>query len=272
MQLAIDAPEGRGRAAGSGLTAEERGDGRPILFVHGLTFDHRLLCETTESVFATRRARRLYVDLPGHGLTPAAPRYASAEGIVEALASFVDHACAAPPVVVGHSYGGYLALGLASVRKLAGLVLVTPVVEPDPARRTVAPRRVVRGAPLTFSSTEAERSTFEEIAVLQSPSTLAAYQRLVHPASERTDREALDAIRARYVLPWPVVSRLDPQLPTLVVCGRDDHWVGYEDALPLVRALPRAELEVLPDAGQLLPIEAGERWRTALGRFLDGVD
>ncbi|MEO6953516.1 MAG: alpha/beta hydrolase [Polyangia bacterium] len=253
------------------LATEERGDGRPVLFIHGLTFDHHLLLETSEPVFASRRARRLYVDLPGHGLTPPDPRCGSAEALVEVLASFVDHACTSPPIVVGHSYGGYLALGLASVRQLAGLVLVTPVVEPDPARRTVAPRRVVRPAPLHFSTSGEERETYEEIAVLQTPSTLAAYQRLVHPASERTDRQALEAIRTRYVLPWAVVSRLDVQLPTLVVCGRDDHWAGYEDALPIVRALPHAELEVLPDAGQLLPIEAGERWRFALGRFVDAT-
>ena len=250
---------------------EERGEGRQILFVHGLTFDHRLLLETSEPVFATRRARRFYVDLPGHGRTPSDPRCASAEALVETLASFVDGTCATPPVVVGHSYGGYLALGLASVRKVAGLVLVTPVVEPDPARRTVAPRRVVRPAPLAFSSGGQERETYEEIAVLQTPSTLAAYQRLVQPASERTDRAALETIRARYVLPWAVVSRLDPQLPAFILCGRDDHWAGYEDTLPIVRALPRAELEVVPDAGQLLPIEAGERWRACLGRFLDGT-
>ena len=93
-----------------------RGDGRPVLFVHGLTFDHALLEDASEPVFDRRRARRLYVDLPGHGDAPADPHAQSAEGLVALLAELIDTACAEPPIVVGHSYGAYLALGLASVR------------------------------------------------------------------------------------------------------------------------------------------------------------
>ena len=253
------------------IDVEAHGEGRPILFIHGLTFDRRMLVEASEPMFGALRARRLYVDLPGHGASPADPRASSAEGLVDALASFVDAACgAAPPIIVGHSYGGYLALGLASLRPIAGLVLVTPVIEPDLARRVVPPKRIAaRATELGFSPDEAERATFEEIAVVQTPEVLAAYQRLVHVASERTDRAMLDAVRRRYVLPAPIIAQLGERAPpTLIVCGRDDHWVGYEDALPLLRALPRAELVVLPEAGQLLPIEAGERYREVVGGFL----
>jgi pimeloyl-ACP methyl ester carboxylesterase len=253
------------------VDVEERGEGRPILFVHGLTFDRRMLLEASEPIFDHARARRLYADLPGHGASPGDPRAASAEGLVEALAGLVDAACGGtPPVVVGHSYGGYLALGLATVRPVAALVLVTPVVEPDLMRRAVPPRRVAHVDPeLAYSPGAPERATFEEIAVVQSAAVLAAYQRLVHAASERTDRAFLDEVRRRYVLPAPVVAQLaERSPPTLLLCGRDDHWVGYEDAIALERVLPRAELVVLPGCGQLLPIEAGERYRALVGEFL----
>jgi pimeloyl-ACP methyl ester carboxylesterase len=256
--------------AGVIVDVEERGEGRPILFVHGLTFDRRMLLEASEPIFDHARARRLYADLPGHGASPGDARAASAEGLVEALAGLVDAACAGtPPVVVGHSYGGYLALGLATVRPVAGLVLVTPVVEPDLARRVVPPRRVAELEPeLGYSPGAPERAMFEEIAVVQSSAVLTAYQRLVHAASERTDRAFLEQVRRRYVLPGPVLAQLAERAPrTLVLCGRDDHWVGYEDALVLVRALPCAELVVLPGCGQLMPIEAGERYRALVGEF-----
>jgi pimeloyl-ACP methyl ester carboxylesterase len=250
------------------LSVDTHGEGRPVLFVHGLTFDHALLKDASEPLFEHTRARRLYVDLPGHGATASDPAITSAEGLVEVLARFVDTACTEPPIVVGHSYGAYLALGLASVRTLAGVLCVTPVIEPDVSKRRVPERRVVRAEGLAFGD---EQATFEQIAVLQTAPILAAYQRLVHPASERTDRAALDAIRTRYVLPWPVVgaiARREVPLPVHLLCGRDDHWVGYEDALTVVRALPKAELEIVSDCGQLLPLEAGERYRAALARML----
>src|SRR5688572_23946568 len=107
---------------------EARGEGAPILFLHGLTFDRRLLVEASEPLFETLRARRLYVDLPGHGATPADARLASAEALCEGLAQLIDGACGGKaPIVVGHSYGGYLGLGLAAARRLKALALVTPV-------------------------------------------------------------------------------------------------------------------------------------------------
>ncbi len=245
------------------IELEERGDGQPVVFIHGLTFDRRLLLDASEPIFATRRARRIYLDLPGHGESPPDERAASAEGLVAALVERL--AGLEAPILVGHSYGAYLALGVATQRPVAGLALVTPVLEPDLARRRVPERRVAsRDRELPFGD---ERATFEEIAVQQSAGVLSAYQRLVHPASERTHRPFLEAVRARYVLPTPILARLEPR-PTLILCGRDDHWVGYEDALAFVRALPDSELVVLPGCGQLLPIEAAARYEELLSGFL----
>ena len=264
-------------APGSGLAREERGAGRPVLFIHGLTFDRHLLLETTEPVFAAPNAlhaRRVYIDLPGHGETAADASAASAEGLVATLARAYDELVGEEAgVVVGHSYGGYLALALAGCRKVHALVLVTPVVEPDVARRQPAPRRIIGPDDLRYSASGSERATFEEVAVLQTSAVIAAYQRLVQPASDRTDRAFLAEVRARYVYPAPIVSRLDESMPVSIVCGRDDHWCGYTDAQALLRALPSAELSVLPGCGQLLPIEQPERYlrfmEQALRRALD---
>jgi pimeloyl-ACP methyl ester carboxylesterase len=44
--------------------------------------------------------------------------------------------------------------------------------------------------------------------------------------------------------------------PAAILCGRDDHWVGWEDALRLARALRDVHYCVLPRCGHLLPFEA----------------
>ena len=113
-----------------------------------------------------------------------------------------------------------------------------------------------RDADLTFSDDPREREAFVEVAVRMTAPVLAAFQRVVHPANIAVDPRVVAAVRARYVLSRPLgdaLSNLDRS--ALIVCGRDDHWAGWQDASTLLRQLPHGQLTVLPDCGNLLPLE-----------------
>lgn len=50
--------------------AQERGAGTPILVLHGGGLDHRHMLDALEPVFIQSSGwRRVYIDLPGHGLS-----------------------------------------------------------------------------------------------------------------------------------------------------------------------------------------------------------
>jgi pyruvate dehydrogenase E2 component (dihydrolipoamide acetyltransferase) len=102
-----------------------RGEGAPIVFLHGFGADlngwrpvHRLLPETRPA---------LAIDLPGHGLTPLGEN-ASFEALVEAArAALADEGVSAAHLV-GHSLGGAVAVALAhrpDVKALS-LMLIAP--------------------------------------------------------------------------------------------------------------------------------------------------
>jgi pimeloyl-ACP methyl ester carboxylesterase len=258
---------------GHAVDYEVRGVGPTALLIHGLTVDRRIMIEAFEPVLATAGVRRLYVDLPGHGLSRGEPAQASADSFVELLAQLMRKELAATdrsdeleaPLIIGYSYGGYLATGL--VRELGGargLFLCCPVVEPDFARRRPAPRRVARhDGELNFSDDERERDAFDEVAVQRTREVLASFQRVVHPANIAVDARVVAAVRARYVLSRPLgdaLARLGR--PATIVCGRDDHWAGWRDAAMLVEQLVHAQLVVLPECGNLLPLEQAEALRT----------
>jgi pimeloyl-ACP methyl ester carboxylesterase len=263
---------------GQSLDYELRGNGPTVVLLHGLTTDRRVMIEAFDPFFADAGLRRLYVDLPGHGASRGDAARASADGIVAALAalmrSVLPEARAGEleaPLVVGYSWGGYLAQGL--VRELGGargLLLVCPVVEPDFARRLQPPRRVAaRAAELTFSDDPREREAFEEVAVQMTRAVLERFQRAVHPANVAADRAVVAALRARYALSRPLgdaLGRLDG--PATIVCGRDDHWAGWQDAARLVAQLQRPHFVVLPDCGQLLPFEQPAAFAQAVRDFL----
>ncbi|MCU1281865.1 MAG: 2-hydroxy-6-oxo-6-phenylhexa-2,4-dienoate hydrolase [bacterium] len=265
---------------------ELRGEGPTAVLVHGLTVDRRVMIDAFDELLAAAGLRRLYVDLPGHGASKGDAARASADDFVDELAALV-HAELRPakssggaasetslleaPIVVGYSYGGYLAQAL--VRELGGargLLLVCPVVEPDFARRTQPPRRVAAHDPeLVYSSDPREREAFAEVAVQMTRPVLERFQRAVHPANIAADATVVTAVRARYALSRPIgdaLARLDA--PSTIVCGRDDHWAGWQDTVPLVAQLKRPHFVVLPDCGHLLPFEQPLAFAQAVRDFL----
>ncbi len=109
--------------------------GLTLVFVHGLLLDNHASFYMTLAPGLAKRARVVLYDLRGHGLSEQ-PRSgytvtdmtADLAGLVEAVSP------ASPVVVVGHSYGGYVAMRFAVTHaaRVAGLVLIeahTGIVE-----------------------------------------------------------------------------------------------------------------------------------------------
>ena len=106
----------------------DRGRGHPVLFVHGqpgLGSDWDLVSERLAD------HRLLIVDRPGYGRS--GEETLTIAGNVEVLAEVVTGHDAAPVTVVGHSYGGGVAIELAARRPelVSGLVLVGSIGRAD---------------------------------------------------------------------------------------------------------------------------------------------
>lgn len=106
----------------------ERGQGLPVLFVHGLggtQFHFLPLFARLEKDF-----RLIAVDRPGsgystrRGLTPASPKEQA-----EFIASFIDTMKLDRPLLVGHSLGGAVSLATALDHRdrISGLALISPL-------------------------------------------------------------------------------------------------------------------------------------------------
>jgi pimeloyl-ACP methyl ester carboxylesterase len=226
----------------------EHGSGTPLVALHGAGVDHRELAAAIEAVVPTAGIRRIYLDLPGMGGS-SAEGLASNDDVVTLLGDFIDHLGAGPVMLLGHSYGAYLARGVAARRPdaLLGLGLLCPVAETS---RNVPGHQVVRQDPEAYDELEpAQRAGFDEYFVVRTAETARRYRDHVVPGTTLVDQDALGRIFAA----WPVhVGSAPWERPTLIVTGRRDSVVGCADATDLLAQYPHATLAVLEDAGHAL--------------------
>ncbi|MFK4085542.1 alpha/beta fold hydrolase [Kribbella sp. NPDC020789] len=237
------------------------GDGIPVLALHGWTPDHRLMTGCLEPVFGGLPGyRRLYPDLPAMGQSPA-DGIDSSDGILAAVQSFIDEQIGTEPfLLIGESYGGYLARAVARERpgQVTGLAMICPIgtVVENADRRV--PEHVVLRSEAGVRESLGPDEDFTDIAVVETAEVLAAYRQDIAPGLALADLKALERILKKRALTVSPESGAPYQRPTLIVCGRQDAVVGFEDQYALLPHYPRATFAVLDVAGHNLQIEQPE--------------
>ena len=247
---------------------ESRGRGTPILTLHGFFVDHLVMKGCMEPLFKEDAPwQRIYFDLPGMGRTELKTEFSSSDDIFSLVLDFVD---AVLPnkrfLLVGESYGGYLARALLRKRpeQVLGLLLVCPVIIPEKEKRTL-PEHVVlhRDLELMEELVEREDHDFLSMAVVQSRKSWERYREEVVPGVRLAQVELLDQILENaYPLSFDVDQLETPFMgPTLFIMGRQDPVVGYRDAFQIIENYPRASFAVLDRAGHVLQQEQEEQFR-----------
>ncbi|GAA2149024.1 alpha/beta fold hydrolase [Glycomyces algeriensis] len=263
----------------------KHGSGTPVLALHGWTPDHRLMTGFLEPFFARRAAarpggtsyRRLYPDLPGMGQTEITEKYQGSDDMLDAVQGFVDHMIGDVPfIVVGESYGGYLARAVANSRpeQALGLALVCPIgKEARHSRRTLPPHTVIAADPAFMAGLPpADAASYGELAVVQSPETFRRFRDEIAPGLALADDEGLVRVARRYELSTAPESGAPFERPTLIVTGRQDDNTGYADVYALLEHYPRATFTVLDRAGHNLQLEQPVLLDAFLDEWLDRVE
>ncbi len=254
------------------------GEGKPVVLLHGLGCDHRLMTGCMEPVFEQRRGyRRIYVDLPGMGRSDAPMDRASSNAILELLRVLIAELTAGERfLLVGESYGGYLAQGLLTteLRLLTdGLLLICPVTVPEPEKRELPPVGAL-GYDEKFLRELGpnERAAFCTLAVLANRQVYERYEQEIASGLGLSNGEFVSVLRRNYAFSFDVDAQIRTihfDRPALLLAGRQDICVGYRDLWKLLENFPRAAFALLDLAGHNLQIERPEVFSTLVGDWLD---
>jgi YbgC/YbaW family acyl-CoA thioester hydrolase len=256
---------------GVNLAVEVRGEGLPILFVHGYPLDRTIW---REQIDALEGFRRIAPDLRGMGQSDA-PDLGYGMALYAAdLAALLDALGIDDVVLCGLSMGGYIALEFLRQwrSRVRGLVLMDTRAEADSpemrrARDAAAATARERGAAavaeallpkmLAPSTLNGRPEVVERIRMLMANTPVAGMVGALAAMRDRAGSETL----------LPTLAGI----PTLVLVGAGDILTPPEQARAMVEAIPGARLAIIPGAGHLPPVEQPEATTESLREFLRSV-
>jgi len=260
------------------LHYDTRGEGRPLIMLHGWPLDHNHVMSELEPLFGGRGGwRRVYPDLPGMGRTPGEAWITDQDQMLEVTLDFIDQVTAGQRfVLAGESYGAYLARGVLRARSpsIDGLLLIVPVIRAREGERSLPPKTTVKENPDLFEEMGPEEAeAIRQIAAVQDRAFLEWLRSDVFPAVSRADHEFLTRVRENYAFSFDVDGLTEPfSAPTLMLMGRQDSVCGYRDAWDLIEAYPRATFAVLDRAGHGLSVEQRGLFSALVDEWLDRVE
>lgn len=242
----------------------EHGAGTPLVALHGAGVDHRELEAAVEMFVPPDGLHRIYPDLPGMGRTHGTERLTGNDDVVRLICDLVE-GLAGPALLLGHSYGAYLARGVAALRPdlVTALALLCPIGE---GTQDVPERSAVRTDPDAYDDLEPElRQGFDDYFVIRTAETARRYRDHVVPGTALADKDVLGRIFTRWTIE---LGTAQFRKPTLIIAGRRDSTAGYRSAIELLERYPAATLAVLEDAGHALPHEHPEQLRVLVDHWV----
>lgn len=250
------------------LHHEVRGDGEPVLFLHGFPFTRALWYPVLARLVGVWRC--ILPDLRGMGSSPAT-HTAEMDDYADDLARLLDRLEEPRPVVlVGMSMGGYVAFAFARrhpewVRALALVATRAQADTEEGARgRLATADRVLREGSRVVAD-----DMLGKLFAATSPEELRARWHAIMAATPPEGVAA--ALRAMAARPDSFGTLRELDRPVLVVAGEEDRIAPVEDGRRMAEAARTGKLVTVPGAGHMVPVERPDTVADALRRFLDSL-
>lgn len=249
------------------------GSGPPVVMCHGTPWSSEVWAP-----FAAALSPEFTVylwDMPGYGQSSKEPTHEVDLGVQgEAFAALLEHWELGAPHVIAHDFGGAVALRahLLHARAYTSLCLVDVValrpwgspffklVKENAEAFAQLPSSIHRGAIEAYIAGASHHALRPEaMATLADPWSdaegQAAFYRQIAQADEKYTAEL-----------EPRLGQIE--VPTHIVWGENDAWLPADRARRLHEAITHSTLELIPQAGHLIQLDAPATLATILQRWL----
>lgn len=238
---------------------EESGEGRPLILMHGWGCN----LTTVRSIAATASGthRVLNLDMPGFGQSPEPDSVWDIDQYTELVNRFIDHLHLERPILAGHSFGGRVAIQLASQRKdIDAVVLI------DAAG--IKPRRSLKYYYKVYTFKAAKRLSYLLLGREKAEKRIERIR-----ASRGSSDYANASPRMRAIMSKVVNHDLTACLPkitapTLLIWGENDTATPLAGAKKMERLIPDAGLISFQGCGHYSYLDNPAQFAAVLHSFL----
>ena len=253
-----------------------KGDGPPIVFIHGLSGSWQNWLENLP--YFARKRRCIAMDLPGFGYSDMPREKISVRGYARQVDALCEQLDLGPCIVVGNSMGGFVTaeMGIRHPDRVerACLVAAAGISITNLRRRPVLTAARVVGA---LGAASAAQSRF----MVARPRLRWAFTNFVfrHPSRIAPDLmweqvrgagkpglvDALDALTS-----YDFRERLpEIKAPALIIWGDSDMLVPVKDAEEFERLIPESRTVILEDTGHVPMLERPRKFNELLDELIE---
>jgi len=260
------------------LSSEIKGEGPPLLVIHGFTGDRSTMSSITEPL--SENYSVVYVDLPGHGETgrDLEASLFTFEGTLSALIEVMDFYDVEEFSVLGYSMGGRLSLGLATnyPGRIKNTILIGATAGISDENLRSARRRsddrladeIVENGIEWFVTYWMEQPIFEsQIRIGSENLDVSRKQRLKNDAKGLSNSLRGAGTGSQPSL-WRQLNKVIS--PTLIIVGEEDSKFRSL-AVRLNSGILRSEIVVVPESGHACHLENPDFTLEAIKNFLEEV-
>jgi pimeloyl-ACP methyl ester carboxylesterase len=217
--------------------------------------------------------KRIYVDMPGMGQSPKHELENNSDTMLDLLCELIntlinDH----PFIVMGYSYGGYMAQGIANrfSTQLIGEILICPVVISQPEKRIKASITYQDIDESFFNSLneKTQKELLTKMVVINERTYLrseADFSRAIALADKKFLKELH---KGKYASTYIDSNKSMHKHKVLIFLGYQDTSVGYQDMLDKLNIYPNATVNLLSNASHSFFLEQPKQFEYILNSWL----
>jgi pimeloyl-ACP methyl ester carboxylesterase len=278
----LDSPAGsEAMLHGSTVHYLDAGSGPPVVLIHGLLSSHRSWLRLADQLVAERRI--VAPDLLGHGASAKPIGDYSLSSHAATVRDLLDHLDISSATLIGHSFGGGIALQFAYLfpDRAERLVLVSSGgfgrqlslllrAAALPGAEWVLPFLASRWV---REHGEAAGRALGRLGVRAGPDIAEGWQGFVSLGDAESRRAFLATVRTVIDLGGQTVDAgprlyLAARMPTLLVWGARDRVIPSWHAVMAQQAIPGSRVEVFERAGHFPHLDEPDRFVRVLRHFI----
>lgn len=250
----------------------ERGQGLPVVFLHGYPLTHQIFEPQLEPI--SRDHHAILLDLPGYALAAGQSVPDSLSGFADRVHEFLAERFSTRVVLLGHSFGGYIALELMRrhPEQLRALILAdtrSQADTPEARQKRIATADCLQTPGEQLDSAQIARTLVARSTWEKNGPLVDHVRSIAASVPTRTVIATLRALADRPDL-TPVLATI--RVPTLILWGVDDQLIPPSQSAAMVPLVPGCTGEGLAGAGHLPSLESPDAFSRTILTFLGRLD